>query len=97
MTQRLTVFHSFSVRDPAVDTRWKKWCAQFENVIVGLYIMDDKQKRDLLLDYAGEEVNEIFDISAGIGRTDYVTALTKLDCYFAPKKSTDLKYINPDR
>ena len=90
MAQGLPVFPSFSVRDPAVDTRWKKWCARLENLLVGLDITDDKRKRALLLHYAGEEVNEIFDTLADTG-TDYATALIKLDGYFGPKKSTEFE------
>ena len=90
MAQGLPVFPSFSVRDPAVDTRWKKWCSRLENLLVGLDITDDKRKRALLLHYAGEDVNEIFDTLADTG-TDYATALTKLDGYFGPKKSTEFE------
>ena len=90
MAQGLPVFPSFSVRDPAVDTRWKKWCARLENLLVGLDITDKKRKRALLLHYAGEEVNEIFDTLDGTG-DDYASALSKLNDYFAPKKSTEFE------
>ena len=61
-----------------------------DNLLVGLDITDDKRKLALLLHYAGEEVNEIFDTFADTG-TDYATDLTKLDGYFAPKKSTEFE------
>ena len=77
MAQGLPVFPNFSVREPAVDTRWKKWCARLENLLVGLDIKDDKRKRALLLHYVGEEVNEIFDTLPDTS-DDYATALDKL-------------------
>lgn len=90
MAQGLPVFPNFSVREPAVDTRWKKWCARLENLLVGLDIKDDKRKRALLLHYAGEEVNEIFDTLPDTS-DDYATALDKLNGYFAPKKCTEFE------
>ena len=81
----LLVFPNFNAREPAVDTRWRKWCARQENLLVGLDIKDDKRNRALLLHYAGEEVNEIFDTLQDTG-DDYATALDKLNGYFAPKK-----------
>ena len=49
MAQELPVFPSITVQESAVDTRWKKWCACLENLLVGLDIKDDKRKRALLL------------------------------------------------
>ena len=77
MVQELPVFLSFNVQEPTVDTRWKKWCARLENLLVGLDIKDDKRKRALLLNYSGEQVNDIFDTLPDTGN-DYATALDKL-------------------
>ena len=49
---------------------------------------DKKRQRALLLQYAGEEVNEIFDALADTGE-DYAAAKTKLTGYFRPKKYTE--------
>jgi len=46
-----------------------------------------KRQRALLLHYAGEDVNEIFDTLEGTGE-DFATAKQKLKDYFAPKKNT---------
>ena len=88
MAQGLPVFPSFSVNEPATDSRWKKWSARLENLLVGMDVKDDKRKRALLLHYAGEEVNDIFDTLANTG-DDYKTAKEKLTEYFVPKKCTE--------
>ena len=90
MAQGLPVFPSFNVQEPAVDTRWKKWCARLENLLVGLDIKDDKRKRALLLHYSGEQVNNIFDTLPDTGN-DYATALDKLTNYFVPEKCTEFE------
>ena len=54
MAVALPHFAEFDVHsDGAVDTRWKKWLA--------LAVDDTKRQRALLLHYAGEGVNEIFE------------------------------------
>lgn len=53
-------------------------------------IKDKKRQRALLLHYAGEEVNEIFETLTDTGE-DYATAKGKLDSYFAPKKNTEFE------
>ncbi|XP_053383702.1 uncharacterized protein LOC128549937 [Mercenaria mercenaria] len=56
MAQGLPLFSNFVVNEPAVDTRWKKWCHRLENLLIGLDITNEKRKRALLLHYAGEEI-----------------------------------------
>ena len=54
-------------------------------------VKDDKERRRyLLLHYAGEEVNEIFETLPNTGN-DYDTAVTKLTEYFWPKKNTEFE------
>ena len=54
-------------------------------------VKDDKERRRaLLLHYAGEEVNEIFETLPNTGN-DYDTAVTKLTEYFSPKKNTEFE------
>ena len=73
-----------------MDTRWKKWCARLENLLVGLDIKYDKRKCALLLHYSGEQVNDIFDTLPNTGN-DYATALDKLTNYFAQKNCTEFE------
>ena len=88
MAQGLPVFPSFSVHEPGVDNRWRKWTNRFENLMLGMDIKDKKRQRALFLHYAGEEVNDIFETLTSTG-DDYETAKTKLTEYFAPKKNTE--------
>ncbi|CAC5363672.1 unnamed protein product [Mytilus coruscus] len=85
MASALPVFPPFSVHESAADQRWKKWTKRLQNLLVGMNIKDKVRQRALLLHYAGEEVNDIFDTLQETG-ADYDTALTKLTEYFAPKK-----------
>ena len=41
--------------------RWQKWTARFSNLMVAMAIDDGERKKALLLHYAGEAVNDIFD------------------------------------
>ena len=88
MAAILPNFPTFSVHENGVDIRWRKWKSRLDNLILGLGVKDKKRQRALLLHYAGEEVNEIFDTLEDTG-DDYETALSKLTEYFNPKKNTE--------
>ena len=85
MAVSLPTFHVHSDASPTV-VRWKKWLRRFENMMIGLNIKDDmKRKRALLLHYAGEEINDIFETLPDTGEeTDYQTAVDALNAHFAP-------------
>lgn len=90
MASALPNFPPFNVNDSAVDIRWRKWTNRLENLLVGMDVKDKKRQRALLLHYAGEEVNEIFETLSDTG-DDYATAKGKLTEYFAPKKNTEFE------
>ena len=50
-------------------------------------VTDDKQKRQLLLHYAGTDVQDIFYTLPNTGET-YTTAKEKITAYFTPRKNT---------
>ena len=52
--------------------RWKIWTKCFQTYIVAMNIMNDKQKRALLLYQAGEATQEIFETFPETGK-DYAT------------------------
>ncbi|XP_062610353.1 uncharacterized protein K02A2.6-like [Saccostrea cucullata] len=84
-------FPPFSVHENATDIRWKKWKLRLDNLILAMGIKNDKaRQRALLLHYAGEEVNEIFETLPNTG-DDYDTAVARLTEYFAPKKNTEFE------
>ena len=68
--------------------RWRKWISRLENLFIDLDIEDKKRQRALLLHYAEEDINEIFDTLEGTGE-DFATAKQRLKGYFAPKKNTE--------
>ena len=51
---------------------------------------DKPRKRALLLHYAGEEVNEIFETLPNTG-DNYDTAVARLTEHFSPKKNTEFE------
>ena len=78
----LPSFPPFSVHENAPDVRWKKWKSRLDNLLLAMGVKDDKERRRaLLLHFAGEEVNEIFEILSNTGN-DCDTAVTKLTEYF---------------
>ena len=88
MAASLPNFPSFPVHENNAETRWRKWISRLENLFICLDIKDKKRQRALLLHYAGEDVDEIFDTLTDTGE-DIATAKLKLKEYFAPKKNTE--------
>ncbi|KAF6023362.1 hypothetical protein EB796_018334 [Bugula neritina] len=84
---------TFSVStDPlTVGSRWKKWKRAFEYFVVGRGVTNAAQKKALLLNMAGEEVQDIFEVlPAGEGANEYARAMAALDTHFTPK--TNIPY-----
>ena len=94
MAVALPHFAEFDVHsDGAVDTRWKKWLTRFRNLLLALAVDDTKRQRALLLHYAGEAVNEIFETlpnkNAEGDENPFEKAVTALTNYFTPKKNRE--------
>ena len=89
MAVSLPTFPPFDVHSDASSTVvcWKKWLRWFENMMIGLNIKDDlKRKRALLLHYAGEEINDIFETLPDTGEeNNYQAAIDALTAHFAGK------------
>lgn len=87
MANSLPSFPAFDLNDDLNSSvRWKKWLQRFENFIVVLDVKDDTRKRAMLLHYAGEGVQDVFDTLADTGEAkDYAKAKERLSEYFAPK------------
>lgn len=84
----LPTFPVFDIHSGNTGARWPKYIRPLENVFVAFNVTENKQKRALLLHYAGEEVMDVFD-TLGDTRTDYDTAKTKLNAYMAPKRNVE--------
>ena len=94
MAVALPHFSEFDVHsDGAVDTRWKKWLTRFRNLLLALAVDDTKRQKALLLHYAGEAVNEIFETlpntNAEEDENPFEKAVTALTNYFTPKKNRE--------
>ena len=87
MVVSLPTFPPFDVHSDASSTVvwWKKWLWQFENMMIGLNIKDNlKRKRALLLHYAGEEINDIFETLPDTSEEkNYQAAIDALNTHFA--------------
>ena len=88
MASALPTFPPFNIHETALDVRWRKWINRLDNLLVGMDVKDKKRQRALLLHYAGEDVNDIFETLTDTG-DDYATAVGKLKDYFAPQKNTE--------
>ena len=79
----------FDIDDPNnVGTRWDRWTKRFEVYIIATGIEDDAQKRALLLFYAGEAVQQLYNnLPNAEDATDYKATLQLLTDHFSPKKN----------
>ena len=82
MASALPTFPPFNIHETTLDVRWRKWINRLDNLLVGMDVKDKKRQRALLLHYAGEDVNDIFETLTDTG-DDYATAVGKLKDYFA--------------
>lgn len=88
IAQGLLVFKQIDVNGPSTNENGTSWCNRLENLLLGMGIKDKKRKSALLLYYAGEDVNDIFDKLECTG-DDYKTARVKFNEYFAAKKCSE--------
>ena len=94
MATALPTFPEFDVSETSTQaTRWKKWLSRFQNLVVALNVTDKKRQRALLLHFAGEATNEIFDTlpntTAGEGDDPFAKAVEALTNYFTPKQNRE--------
>ena len=90
MANNIPDFPPFNVHlDSNAGPRWEKWLKRVERLFIGMNLDDKKQKRALLLHYAGPDVDDIFDTLPDTGENDdYDTAVEKLNEYFNPQVNT---------
>ena len=93
MATALPPFESFEVNsDPNIGARWKKWISKFENLLVAMDIKDDTRKRAMMLHYAGDEVNDIFETLAETGEAkEYKKGKDAITKYFQPKVNSEFE------
>ena len=94
MATALPAFPEFDVSETSTQaTRWKKWLSRFRNLLVAMNVTNKPRQRALLLHYAGEATNEIFDTlpntTAGEGDDPLEKAVQALTNYFTPKQNRE--------
>ena len=93
MSTNLPTFPPFDITQDqgALGLRWKKYITRFRNLLVAINVQDKKRQKALLLHYAGEDVNDIFDTLPNTTATGDENPLEKaidaLTSYFTPKKN----------
>ena len=93
MAEALPHFPPFDISDEpgAKGPRWKKYVTRFKNLMVAGNITDAARQRALLLHYAGEDTNEIFDTLPNTEAAGDENTLTKaidaLTVHFEDKKN----------
>ena len=94
MANALPTFPEIDVSETSTQAaRWKKWLSRFQNLLVAMNVTNKKRQRALLLHYAGEATNEIFDTlpntTAGEGEDPFDKAVEALTNYFTPKQNRE--------
>ena len=69
----------------SLEQKWDQYVRQFDYYIKASGVTRDEQKRALLLQVSGEEVQDLLKTLTDTGTT-YLQAIDKLNEYFAPKK-----------
>ena len=89
-------FPQFSVAaEPhSTATRWPKYLKRLENFFTAFNISSDSRKRAMLLYYAGEEVQDVFETISPAPADTYEAATAALTLYFCPK---DIKNVEFER
>ena len=78
-----------------VFVRWKKWTGRFKNLMIAINVTEEARQKVLLLHYAGEEINDIFDTLEPLARkgveTETDAAMKTLTAHFGPKQNREFE------
>ena len=94
MANALPAFPEFDVSETSTQAvRWQKMLSRFENLLVAMDVTNKKRQRALLLNYAGEAANEIFDTLPNTtpeeGEDPFDKAVQALTNYFTPRQNRE--------
>ena len=96
----ITPYPPFECQSEGKGIRWTNWITRLtNNVFVGYNITDDARKKALMLMYAGEDPNDIFDTLSielvttqpGTDETVFRKVVEALDVYFNPKQNKEFQ------
>ena len=98
MEASLPDFPAFDVDSDttSLGQRWKKWLSKYENLLIAVDITESKRSKALLLHYARQSTQDIFETLPDLPATDsaaniYYQAVAKLSTYFNPKKDVEFE------
>ncbi len=99
MAISLPEFPTFDAnRDPtSIAQRWNKWVDRYENLLVAIDITKPERKKALLLHYAGEGVQEIYETLPTPSQDSedpadaYTIIKQQLNNHFCPKKNVEFE------
>ena len=94
MANALPAFPEFDVSQTSTQAvRWQKRLSRFENLLVAMDVTNKKRQRALLLHYAGEATNEIFNTlpntTPGEGEDPFDKTVQALTNYFTPRQNRE--------
>lgn len=91
----LPTFPQFDVEEfSTVAIRWTKYKKRFENLCIALNVSNDRQKLAMLMNYAGERVNDIYDSLLGEQDETFGNAIKLLDKHFQPQTNISVEIYN---
>ena len=91
----LPAFPQFDVEEfSTVAVRWTKYKKRFENLCIALNVSNDRQKLAMLMNYAGERVNDIYDSLLGEQDETFENAIKLLDKHFKPQTNISVEIYN---
>ena len=95
MMAHLPEFPKFDITSEpnSLGPAWEKWIKRLENLLIALQIEETTRKRALLLHYAGEDVNDIYETLVDTTKT-YDSTKTALTQHFQPKKNLTFEIYN---
>ena len=93
-----TVLPAFAKFDVASDptnlgNKWGQYISRFDNLLIAMNVTDDKRKKALLLHYAGNQVQDIFE-TLKITKRLHMTKLFNILEYFQPKRNLSYAVFN---
>ena len=83
----LPSFPPFAIADSETSTasRWKRWNAKLENLMLAMNITNEARKKALLLHYGGDELFDLIETFTDDQKQDYASLVSSLRDYFNPK------------
>ena len=95
MAQALPHFPWFDLDSDltSIGSRWEQYIRRFENLLVAVDVTDDARKKALLLHYAGEKVQDVFETFHNHDKSTFTETKKALAEHFQPNAFSVMKYL----